>query len=75
MRNGQMNHQIDNLLLSTNRPGIENVIAHLHHDGDAFYNVPASTKFHDNFPGGLAKHSMDVYLEAKAAYEHLLETG
>ena len=75
MRNGQMNHQIDNLLLSTNRPGIENVIAHLHHDGDAFYNVPASTKFHDNFPGGLAKHSMDVYLEAKAMYERLVESG
>lgn len=75
MHNGQMNHQIDNLLLSTNRPGIENVINHLHRNDDAFYKVPASTKFHDNFHGGLAKHSMDVYLEAKVMYERLVESG
>jgi len=75
MHNGQMNHQIDNLLLNTNRPGIENVINHLHRNDDAFYKVPASTKFHDNFHGGLAKHSMDVYLEAKAMYERLVESG
>ena len=60
MHNGQMNHQIDNLLLNTNRPGIENVINHLHRNDDAFYKVPASTKFHDNF---------------KAMYERLVESG
>ena len=75
MYNREIIREIDNLLLSTHRPGIETVIAHLHQGNDAFYRVPASTKFHDNFSGGLVKHSMDVYLEAKVAYEKLVTSG
>ena len=73
MQNGQIASQIDNLLYSTHRPGIENVIEQLHSNDDAFYTVPASTKYHDNFPGGLASHSLDVYQEAKSMYDKLEE--
>jgi 23S rRNA maturation-related 3'-5' exoribonuclease YhaM len=75
MQNGQIATQIDTLLYSTHRPGIENVIEQLHSNDDAFYMVPASTKYHDNFPGGLASHSLDVYLEAKSMYEKLVDSG
>ena len=75
MCNFQLNTQIENLLYSTRRPGIESVIDHFHCNGDAFYNVPASTKFHDNQQGGLALHSLNVYLEAKTMFEKLVATG
>lgn len=75
MQNGQMKSQIESLLSSTHRPGIETVISHLHGNNDAFYTVPASTKYHDNFHGGLAKHSLDVYMEAKSMYDRLVESG
>ena len=75
MYNREMIREIDNLLMSTHRPGIETVLTHLHQEDNAFYRVPASTKYHDNFLGGLAKHSMDVYLEAKSAYEKLVTSG
>ena len=75
MPNGQIAIEIDTLLYSTHRPGIENVIEQLHSNDDAFYTVPASTKYHDNFPGGLASHSLDVYLEAKSMYEKLVDSG
>ena len=46
------------MLLSTNRKGIENVIAQLEMLG--FFKAPASTKFHLNYEGGLLEHSMNV---------------
>ena len=62
MPNEQIATEIDTLLYSTHCPDIENVIEQLHSNDDAFFTVPASTKYHDNFPGGLASHSLDVYL-------------
>lgn len=73
-------YRIDTLLYSTKRSGIEIVIDHLHKKNclgkhDAFYNAPASVKYHNNTIGGLAKHSMDVYREAKTMYEDLISKG
>ena len=73
-------YKIDTLLYSTKRPGIEIVIDHLHRKNcknkhDIFYNAPASVKYHNNTYGGLAKHSFDVFLEAKSIYENLANSG
>lgn len=46
------------LLLSTRREGIENVIVQLGKLG--FFEAPASAKFHLNHPGGLLEHSVNV---------------
>lgn len=47
------------LLKSTNREGVDNVIKWL--DETDFKFAPASTQFHNSFRGGLLKHSLDVY--------------
>ena len=52
------------LLRSTGRQGIEEVINYLEKSG--FFTAPASTKHHLNFEGGLMEHSMNVYDMAMA---------
>ena len=47
------------LLRSTGRQGIEEVINYLEKSG--FYTAPASTKHHLSFEGGLMEHSINVY--------------
>lgn len=54
--------KIISLLRSTGRENIENVIRWL--EGNAFFTAPASVNYHNNFEGGLAKHSLEVYEEA-----------
>lgn len=49
------------LLLSTKRPGIENLVQWL--DNSDFKVAPASTRYHSNYEGGLLKHSLNVYEE------------
>ena len=49
----------ENLLLSTNREGIDTVIEFV--KGTDFYTAPASSKSHSNYPGGLLDHSLSVY--------------
>lgn len=56
-------NSICELLRSTHKPGIENVINWLE-TGCDFFTVPASKKQHNNCKHGLAKHSMEVYLVA-----------
>jgi 23S rRNA maturation-related 3'-5' exoribonuclease YhaM len=51
--------RIVELLESTNRPGIELLIIWLAEKG--YFNSPASTKYHGNYPGGLAEHSLNVF--------------
>ncbi|MCD3211798.1 HD domain-containing protein [Clostridium botulinum C/D] len=51
--------KIVELLKSTERPGIERVIQYL--DETDFFVAPASTKYHGNFDGGFAEHSLNVY--------------
>lgn len=41
------------------RPGIENLIRWL--EETDFFEAPASAKYHGVYPGGLARHSMNVF--------------
>jgi len=54
-----MEKEIIELLKSTNRQGMENLIAFMQKSD--FFKAPASTRFHGCFEGGLAEHSMKVY--------------
>lgn len=54
-----MKKEFIQLLLSTGREGVENVIVELGKLG--FFNAPASARFHLNRPGGLLEHSMNVF--------------
>ena len=60
--------EIIELLRSTNRSGIENVIAWLDTD-PSFYVASGARIHHDNVIGGLAAHSLRVYNLAKADWE------
>ena len=73
-------YQIDTLLYSTRRRGVEIVIDHLHKKdsqgkNDIFFKAPASVSYHNNTLGGLAKHSFQVYHEAMAMYEKLITSS
>ena len=59
--------RFDNILRETGRRGIENVLFEL--DKLGFYSAPASTRFHGSYPGGLLKHSLNVYDEAMMVLE------
>lgn len=47
------------LLKTTNRAGVEKIISFL--EKTDFFEAPASTKYHDNYKGGLCAHSLKVY--------------
>ena len=59
---GNTREEIIRLLQSTHRENIEQVIDFL--DKNDYFNAPASVNYHNNFQGGLAKHSLEVYREA-----------
>ncbi len=48
------------VLRDTAREGIENVMDYMENKSD-FFSAPASTRFHLCVPGGLARHSLNVY--------------
>ncbi|PWM45299.1 MAG: metal-dependent phosphohydrolase [Clostridiales bacterium] len=48
------------LLLSTERKGVEELVEYLETRTD-FFTAPASTRYHNNFAGGLLEHSLNVY--------------
>lgn len=54
-----MKEEFIELLRSTKREGIENLLNFL--EKSDFYTAPASTRFHGNYEGGLLEHSMKVY--------------
>ena len=54
-----MREEFIELLRSTKRDGIEDVIKFL--EKSDFFQAPASTKYHGNYEGGLLEHSMKVY--------------
>ena len=60
-------HEIDTILRSLRRPGIANLADWL--KTTDFYKAPASTKYHLNYPGGLAIHSLNVYHRLQALVE------
>ena len=57
------------LLQSTNRAGIENVLQYLEDSG--FYVVPSSKHRHHNWKGGLAQHCLGVCTTALEHIEYL----
>lgn len=59
MNNEKNKAEFLNLLRSTNRDGIENLIEWL--ESTDFFTAPASTKYHGAYPGGLLQHSINVY--------------
>ena len=40
------------------RPGADRLMGYIEQEG--FFEAPASRKFHGNYPGGLAEHSVNV---------------
>ena len=60
--------KIIELLRSTNRSGIENVIAWLD-TAPSFFEASAAHVHHDNVLGGLAQHSLNVFRHAKEDWE------
>lgn len=55
----EVKSKIIELLSSTARNGIERVIKYM--EESDFFVAPASTKYHGNYDGGLAEHSLNVY--------------
>ena len=51
--------EFENLLLSVEREGIENLLGFIRRSD--FYTAPASTKYHSCHEGGLLEHSLNVY--------------
>lgn len=47
------------LLLSVKRDGMKELVEFLETEG--FFNMPASSKYHGNYKGGLLNHSLNVY--------------
>ena len=54
-----MKERFIELLRTTNREGIEDLIKFL--ENSDFFKAPASTKFHGDYEGGLLEHSLKVY--------------
>lgn len=54
-----MTDKIIELLRSTGRDGIENLITYM--EEAEFFTAPCSASHHLNKPGGLAEHSLNVY--------------
>lgn len=59
MKPEEIKDKIIELLSSTERKGIDKVIKYL--EGSDFFEAPASTRYHGNYKGGLAEHSLNVY--------------
>ena len=60
---------IIDLLQSTHRKGMDNVIHYLNDSG--FFIIPSSLHRHHNWCGGLAQHSLGVYMTARENSENL----
>lgn len=58
-----MKQEFIDLLLSTKRQGMENVVREL--ESLAFFKAPASRESHLSYEGGLVEHSLNVYHVAK----------
>jgi len=59
MKPEEIKAKIIDLLINTERKGIERVIKYL--ESSDFFEAPASTRYHGNYKGGLAEHSLNVY--------------
>ena len=63
-----------NLLRSTGRENIENLILWLDTKSD-FFTAPSSSKYHGCIEGGLCQHSLNVYKAAQAELENIKKLG
>lgn len=63
--------QFEEILTSTGRKGIEQVIAKL--DELGYFEAPASSRFHLSCKGGLLEHSMNVYKAAAILREQAIK--
>lgn len=61
--------RIEDLLKSTERPGIKHLLRWM--DENGFYIAPCSSKYHLAQPGGLAEHSLNVCMHAKTLLDAL----
>lgn len=52
------------------REGLENLLQFL--ESSDFFEAPASTVFHSNYPGGLCQHSLNVFESALSIYNSTL---
>lgn len=59
-----MKQEFIDLLRSTGREGMENLIGYLDQETD-FFTAPASTQYHGAYQGGLLEHSLAVYVNLK----------
>ena len=64
----EQKEMILDLLRSTERDGIDKLDDYLS-DSTDFFTAPASTRFHNNFSGGLAQHCLNVYENFKSLLE------
>lgn len=64
----EQKEMILDLLRSTERDGIDKLTDYLS-DSTDFFTAPASTRFHNNFSGGLAQHCLNVYENFKSLLE------
>ncbi|SDD88685.1 hydrolase [Sporomusa acidovorans] len=55
-----MNNKFNQLLVDTQRPGIDALLDYLQNETD-FYTAPASTNYHGANEAGLLEHSLAVY--------------
>lgn len=68
----KMSEEFVQLLMSTEREGMENLIGFLRKS--SFFDDPASAKYHNAFKGGLLDHSMNV-LKVLEEKEKMYEFG
>ena len=64
----EQKEMILDLLRSTERDGVDKLADYLS-DSTDFFTAPASTRFHNNFSGGLAQHCLNVYENFKSLLE------
>jgi 23S rRNA maturation-related 3'-5' exoribonuclease YhaM len=68
-----MKAKIIELLRSTERPGIENLIQYM--EESDFFTAPCSTQYHLCKEGGLAEHGLNVYLTMDAMGQGLADSA
>lgn len=72
----EMLKEYQELLESTGRPGVKRLLGWLQSDmGNGtlnFLQAPASTRFHNSFPGGLLEHTLNVYHWMMALFSYQL---
>lgn len=66
-----MKEEIKKFLLSTEREGVEDLIAYMEEIG--YFTAPASSQYHGAYDGALAEHSLNVLMYADKLADALLD--